>query len=70
MGRLHLRHVHPRHLHEARWARALEGFLDDELDARQVARVLDHLEKCPGCLAELESLARLQRSLSRLAAVR
>ena len=54
-------------LHRARWADALEGLLDDELDVRRVARVLDHLEECPECLAELEELVRLQRSLARLA---
>ena len=55
-------------LHRAHWAPALEALLDDELDARRLARVLDHLEKCTACLAELEALARLQRSLARLAA--
>jgi anti-sigma factor RsiW len=44
--------------------------LDDELDARRVARVLEHLERCPDCLAELEALVRLQQSLARLAGSR
>ncbi len=56
-------------LHRARWAEALEGLLDDELDAGRVAAVLAHLEECPECLAELEELVRLQRSLARLAGV-
>ena len=59
-----------RWLHRARWAEALEGLLDDELDARRVARVLAHLEECPECLAELEALVRLQQSLVMIAAVR
>ncbi|MEM7141722.1 MAG: zf-HC2 domain-containing protein [Actinomycetota bacterium] len=53
-----------------RWAGALEGLLDDELDARAAERVLVHLENCPDCLGELEQLARLQRSLARLATAR
>lgn len=57
-------------LHRARWAEALEGLLDDELDAHRVARVLEHLERCPGCLDELEQLVRLQQSLGRLAPAR
>lgn len=56
-------------LHRARWAEALEGLLDGELDAGRVAAVLAHLEECPECLAELEELVRLQRSLARLAGV-
>lgn len=56
-------------LHRARWAEALEGLLDDELDAGRVAAVLAHLEECPECLAELEAHVRLQRSLARLAPV-
>lgn len=55
-------------LHRARWAEALEGLLDDELDVDRVGRVLSHLEECPDCLAELEELVRLQRSLGRLTA--
>ena len=54
-------------LHRARWAEALEGLLDDELDPNRVARVLEHLELCPDCLDELEELVRLQQSLGRLA---
>ncbi len=54
-------------LHRARWAEALEGLLDDELDPRRVGRVLEHLEECPECLGELEELVRLQRSLARMA---
>jgi anti-sigma factor RsiW len=57
-------------LHRVRWARALEGLLDDELDAHGLARLLAHLEECPECLAELEALARLQRSLGRLVEAR
>ena len=57
-------------LHRARWAESLDGLLDDEIDARRVERLLAHLEECPDCLRELEQLARLQRSLSRLAAAR
>ena len=57
-------------LHRARWAEALEGILDDEIDAFRVARVLEHLEQCPDCLDELEELVRLQQSLGRLAASR
>lgn len=57
-------------LHRMRWAGALEGLLDDELDARAAERVLVHLENCPDCLGELEQLARLQRSLARLATAR
>jgi anti-sigma factor RsiW len=57
-------------LHRARWADALEGLLDDEIDARRLERLLAHLEKCPDCLEELEELARLQRSLGRIGVVR
>lgn len=56
-------------LHRFRWATAVEALIDDELDARRADRVLVHLENCPDCLAELEQLARLQRSLARLATV-
>ena len=45
------------------------AYVDDELDAGRVAAVLAHLEECPECLAELEALVRLQRSLARLAPV-
>ena len=56
--------------HRVRWARALEGLLDDELDARRVDRLLAHLEACPECLAELQALARLQWAVGRLADAR
>ncbi len=57
-------------LHRTRWAAALTGLLDDELDPRRVARVWEHLERCPDCLRELEELIRLQQSLRRLADAR
>lgn len=58
-----------RRLHRRLWASALEGLLDDELDPRRAGRVLDHLDACPECLVLLGQLARMQRSLSGLAAV-
>lgn len=57
-----------RWLHRRSWAPALEGLLDDELDPRRAGRVLDHLDTCPECLTLLGELARMQRSLSGLAA--
>ena len=56
-------------LHRARWGPAVERLLDDELDAAALDRVLAHLDDCPECLAELELMVRMQRSLARLAPV-
>ncbi len=56
-------------MHRARWATALEGLLDDEIDAGRVERVLAHLEECPDCLRELEMLIEIQQSLGRLLGV-
>ena len=56
--------------HRARWGPTLAGFLDDELDRDWLTRVLRHLEDCPDCLREVEQLARMQRSLARLAPAR
>ncbi|NIR39977.1 MAG: hypothetical protein GWN79_20895 [Actinobacteria bacterium] len=57
-------------LHRARWAKGLAGFLDDELGPEALERMIRHLEECPGCLRELELLARMQQSLARLTPAR
>jgi anti-sigma factor RsiW len=57
-------------LHRARWAAALEGLLDDEIDAGRSERVLAHLEECPDCLKELELSAELQLALARISGSR
>ena len=58
-----------RRLHRARWAGVIGGLLDDELDPVAFERALRHVEECSDCLHELEHLARMQRSLSRLTGI-
>ncbi|MEM8707955.1 MAG: zf-HC2 domain-containing protein [Actinomycetota bacterium] len=53
-------------LHALRWGPLLELWLDGELAAEQVERVLEHLADCPECLAEIEAMAKVKASLARL----
>lgn len=43
----------------------LHGYLDGELDAARAAEFERHLEKCPACVAELETQESLRSSLRR-----
>ena len=55
-----------RYLHRLRWGPQLELWLDGELDRSRVEQVLVHLADCPDCAAQIETLARIKASLSRL----
>lgn len=44
-------------------AAVLQQYLDDELDASQVPRVLEHLEACRGCGLEASIYRRIKQSL-------
>ena len=52
--------------HQLRWGPLLELWLDGELAADRVDRVLVHLGECPDCAAEIETMARIKASLARL----
>ncbi|MEM9201105.1 MAG: zf-HC2 domain-containing protein [Actinomycetota bacterium] len=54
------------HLHRLRWGPQLELWLDGELDPARVEQVLLHLADCPECVAQVEAMARIKASLSRL----
>ncbi len=47
----------------------LMGYIDDELDGAQRARVEEHLKTCPACTRELESYRRLGRTLDEMSFV-
>lgn len=53
-------------LHRARWGPQLEQWLDEELDSARAETVLIHVTGCRDCFSNIEALARLKRSLSRL----
>ena len=53
-------------LHQLRWGPLLELWLDGELAADKVERVLVHLADCPDCSEEIETMARIKASLARL----
>ena len=52
-------------LHRARWGPQIEQWLDEELDLTRAERVLVHVTGCRDCMSEMESIARMKRSLAR-----